>query len=427
VNAPRGAVLAAAAFWLAGSAASVRAAEATMTLDLDGDGSAESVRARGTGRKVELTVTNAAGKRVSRVRVPSPAAGVEILALAEGELGSAGALIEVEATGASETCRSIWRLRESRLDAVPLREGAATVPDCEAGGWSATWEIPEGSATSIYRRSRSRDAGGQRHEETRVYAFTGFALERDAARGSATIDGVEIPRWPLSEMLPTDAVDRLREAFDYETVRTAPRLFLDTDRDAGVFRVRMRDGEGEIALAVRASSRPESGLQRLEASDGQASGSVAILVRDGLPTEATVTGMGDRFDRVYRAVSRLHPDRIVLYPNPEEDVAREILPGSWSGRSGGRIEIRLAAEGPGRVEMDGKSYRVAIRGAPSGTDVLLLPIEASGQTWALDLRTVDGLIRVPARCAATSSEDPRCEVQGTPSELYRRVGARLNR
>jgi hypothetical protein len=77
--------------------------------------------------------------------------------------------------------------------------------------------------------------------------------------------------------------------------------------------------------------------------------------------------------------------------------------------------------------MDGQTYRVSMRDAPSGTDVALIPAEGSGPAWALDLRTPVGFVRAPAQCAAEAAgAAERCRTTGPPGELFKRVGARVN-
>jgi hypothetical protein len=421
----RGAALAAVA-WLSLGASAARAAEAKGSFDLDGDGTAETVLARGSGSRADLTVESASGRRLGRVRVPSPASGTEAVAVSAGSLGSAGALLEVETFGGGETCRSIWRLRESALDRVPLRAGAAEIPACDREGWSVSWEVPDGAAMSVYRRTRESNVDERTLATRQVFQWTGFALEIDPARGSATLDGMTIPRWPPAEMFPLDTLPRIHEAFDFGPVRAAPRLFLETEPDAGTFRARWKDAAGELVLPVRSSSR-ESGLLRLDASEGDTAATLQVVVRNGLPVEATVLGLGKRFDRVYVAVTRRQTDRVMLYPTADEDIAREILPGTWSGLAGGRVVIESASGGPARVAMDGQTYRVSMRDAPSGTDVALIPAEGSGPAWALDLRTPVGFVRAPAQCAAEAAgAAERCRTTGPPGELFKRVGARVN-
>jgi hypothetical protein len=421
----RGAALAAAALWCAGALPAI-AAEAKGSFDLDGDGVAETVTAVGKGSRVDVTVENASGRRLGRLRAPSPASA-DMVALAAGDQGSAGALLEVEVMGGGETCRSFWRLRASGFDKVPLRDGAAEIPDCDREGWSGAWLRPEGSVASVYRRERERDLGGRRHAVTQVFSWTGFALERDPGAGAASIDGMPIPRWPPSEMFPMDVLPRLPEAFDFEPLRTSPRLLLEAEPDAGGFRARWKDGDGEIVLPIRSASVAEDGL-RLDAAEGDGSASLLVVVRSGLPVEVTVQGLGKRFDRVYVPVTRRRSDRVVLYPTAEEDVAREILPGTWSGMAGGRVVIEPASGGPARVALDGHAYRVSIREAPPGTDVALIPTEGSGQAWGIDLRTESGFVRAPAQCSADAPGGPlRCKTTAPPGELFRRVGARLNR
>jgi hypothetical protein len=427
VTRARGAALAAAALSIAWGASAALAAEAKASVDIDGDGQIETITARGKSSRVDLTVENASGRRLARTRVPAPSAGVESLTLRDGSLGSSGALLEVEASGGGEACRSVWRLRDGGLDRVPLRTGAAEIPACDREGWSTAWERPDPNSTAIYRRALDRRIDGRHHLAVQKFAYTGFALENDPGRGTASIDGMRIPRWPAAEMFPLDTLPRLQEAFDYNPIRMAPRLFLETEPDSGTFLARWKDSAGQIALPVRSASEVEPGVERLEASEGPNSAKLTVLVRNGLPVEATVTGLGDRFDRVYVPVTRRFPDRVVLYPTAEEDVAREILPGTWSALSGGQIVIEPAAGGSAQVAMDGQSFVVSIRDAPQGTDVVLIPVDGSEQAWALDLRTPSGLARAPAQCGPESGTPPRCRTTSLPGTLFRRVGARINR
>src|SRR6266581_1512534 len=77
----------------------------TLTADFDGDGSVETAVAEASDAKGRLRILDASGKRLGEASFPVPEGRHPRIALSAGPLGSAGALLAVEASAGASRCR----------------------------------------------------------------------------------------------------------------------------------------------------------------------------------------------------------------------------------------------------------------------------------------------------------------------------------
>lgn len=420
------------ALWLsaavaAGAARSGAQAEA----DLDGDGSVETVRAEARRGEVRLEVRDAHGKKLSRAKAPSPSGTAAAVALETAPLGSAGALVESVASDGESECRSLWRLRATSLERLPvLRGGDRALPDCDrAQEWSYRWERPEADRPARYVRERTRAVEQGTLREVEVFAFAGFRLEVEPQASASEINGVTIPEWYPAVLYTQAALEGLYERFDLSGFRTEPRLEVETKRSAGVFAVRWSDGAGSLRLPVTSLvPDPNSRELTLGAGSGSQSGSVKLLLdRTGrVATEARVAGLGARFDRRYVPASRLEGGALQVFASAADELASGSLPGNWQTEGGETVSVRLVSGPPYRLRFGDADVGLEIDGAPEGTDLLLAPADGSPPRWAVLLRGPDAMARLPVACAAPREGKPRdCRIAGGPESL-RRLGSRLN-
>ena len=97
------------AFLLTIAAAEPGAVAPSVTADLDGDGVSETVTAVPAPGSVRLQVRDAGGRRLAEAKAPAPSADVVPVALTAAPIGSAGALLEVDAATDTSACLSVWR------------------------------------------------------------------------------------------------------------------------------------------------------------------------------------------------------------------------------------------------------------------------------------------------------------------------------
>lgn len=407
------------------SAAGTAPAAQTVTADFSGGGAVETATARPKGKRVLLEIRGASGKRVARSEAPAPAVGNPAIALQTGSIGSAGTLLEVAATGGATVCRSVWRLRDGSLSQLPILDGANAVPDCEnAADWTSRWDETR-NEPARYVRERTRETPQGRLHETRVFFFAGFELRQDAKRCGAEINGVPIPEWYDAQLYAKSELDALFQRFGLSVFATAPRLRFEADRQRGVFEAHLSDGRGEIRLPVtssRALEKEEPGV-RLTAGDPP----VEIFVtlgRGSIPQDVVVRGAGARFDNAYAPVIHGSPSRIRVYPDAEQELATEALPGTWATEKNERVEV-TAVPGLGAIVFGGTQVSIRFQGAPEGTDLLLAPRDGSPPNWALALRGANVLLRVPVRCGQAGPPPGDCRPAGA-GEVLRRIGSQLN-
>lgn len=396
------------------------------SIDLDGDGSSESAQAIVHGKRVRLEVRGARGKKSAAETVPSPGSRNTSVAIESGSLGSAGVLLAVVAAADGKECRSVWRYRNSDLHRLPLRGPAGVLPDCAPqGDWVYRWERANEGAPAVYVREKTRATEGGPLRQREAFAFTGFALDLDPARSTTEIRGIQIPRWQPTVLYHPQALQALTARFDWDPVRSLPRLTITADEARGVFFVRLSDPAGAVECPVIGSETTEANKVGLTVQAGEREASVEIELANGnIPLEARPRGLGERFDHIYAPVTELQGAAIRVFSNADE-LASAGLRGHWTNDRGESYEV-LALPGPGgRIRFGTTEAAAKIDGAPAGTDVLLTPAKGAQAAFALDLRGPNTLDRVPLRCGSGGATGMLCETSG-PRERLRRTGARLN-
>ncbi|HEY7575803.1 MAG TPA: hypothetical protein VIB08_11600 [Thermoanaerobaculia bacterium] len=390
-----------------------------ITASFSGRETVETATARASGRQIRVEVDDASGKRIAKADAPSPGGRPDV-ALSAGELGSAGALLEVSASGGGRICRSVWRLRDRTLTRLPVRDGGAALPDCETSGeWSARWEKTEGKP-AVYVRERERFVAQGTLVEVRAFAFAGFALEPDAAASGARINGVAIPSWYPGTLYRKSDLEALNQRFGLDALRRSGRVSFETNRETGVFAVRLTGGDGEARLPVTGSTPVEGESPGVELSAGDPAVRVRVSLAGGrIPWEAVIAGAGPR-DGAYASAFHRAFDRFQIYPDAEHELAAEALPGVWSSAAGSRMAI-AAITGEAAVRLDGAELALSLDLAPKGSDLLLVPRDGSPPRWALLLRGPNALSRIPVRCE--NGVDCRLDGAGEP---WRRAGSQMN-
>jgi hypothetical protein len=403
---------------------------ATLTADLNGDGSPEKFSATPQGKKIRLEVRDAAGVRLARAEAPAPAGGLPKISVAAGPLAGAGALVEVAAAGPAEDCRTVWRLRGRDLSAVPIAGQNGVLPDCAAHeGWTTRWDTTRENAPADYVRERSLPTADGLFHRLEVYRFSGFRLELDPQRSTAEIAGLSIPDWFPAILYPKTLLESLLSRFDLSPLRTNPRLRLLTDRDEGIFALRVDQPSGQERLPITAAT-PGVGKNEwvLTAGSPPRSGRVRVqLTADGTsPIEAQVEGLGEQLRRFFAPATRSSGTRVEIFPSAEDLLAIHALAGSWDSEKGERIIVTFVSRAPAVVDFGQTRVYLSIPRAPQGSDLLLLPHDRSMPQTALLLRGPDSLTRLPVTCSGANPPAPgACQVTG-PGELFHRLGASVN-
>ncbi|HYB53035.1 MAG TPA: hypothetical protein VEG84_04135 [Thermoanaerobaculia bacterium] len=397
----------------------------TATADFSGGGGTETIVARISGKSVRLEARDAFGKRLARADAPAPGVRDERVALATGSVGSAGALLEVTASGGGTTCRSVWRLREGGLGRLPIQSGDRPLPDCEgASEWSSRWE-EGGNEPARYIRERTRPVAQGSLRETEVFTFVGFELRRDARRCAADINGVAIPEWADVKLYPKSALEALFRRFQISVLRGAPSLRFEADRPNGAFALVLSDPQGDLRLPVTASKPLAGEDPGVELSAGDPPARVLVtLARGSVPQDASVKGFGTRFDGAYAPIIHWATTKIRVYPGAEQELAAEYLPGTWATDRDERLEIFLDPA-PGAIRFGDAEFALRLDGAPPGTDLLLVPRNGAPPVWALTLRGPNGLARIPVACAPAQAGGQECRTEGD-GEVFRRLGSKMN-
>lgn len=398
------------------------AASAPLAVDLDGDGAPEAVTASPSRRQVLLTARGPDGRK-ARAVAPGPAGKDVRVALVAGPVGSAGALLEVIASDGAAECRSVWRLREGALQRLPVRAaGGRTLPDCAIPGDTAfTWEREAEDRPSLYVRERSEERPDGPFRLREVFVFSGFGLDLDPARSRAEIRGVPIPAWYGETLYTRSALDTLRSRFGLTAMRSEPTLEIQTDRERGVFELRLAGPDGPIVAPVAGYAETSRGVT-LAGTSGSKSFDVRVqLGGDGsVPYEARLTGLGAPWDQVYAPAGTWRGGARHVYPSAADELGAEYLAGLWGDEKGRNASIAIEGAPPYRVRLGKDLYAVSLDAAPAGMDVLLSPAEAAGQPFGLFLRGPNSMQRTPLVCG-----DGACRPDG-PAELLRRIGARVN-
>ena len=403
---------------------------ATLTTDLDGDGSLEMVAVSAEGRQARIQIRDPSGLPLAEALSPAPGSRNPRVVLSTGSLGSAGALLEVGVSDAESGCRAVWRYREKTLTRVPAAGPGGPLPDCALREeWSYRWERPAPDAPALYVRERSRARPRGTHREVEFYRYTGFRLELDAARSLSEIAGVAIPDWSEPVLYQKSALEHLNDKFDLSPLRSAPRLSIVADRAGGRFEVRLRDPAGEESFPVTALSREEGKNEfRLSAGEPPSAASVRlVLSRDGrIPLEAVLKGFGPRYDNPYTPVTRVAETQLRVFGSAEQELAEELLPGTWSGGKGNPLVVVPIGGSPPAVRIGKSEAAVDIARAPRGTDFLLVPRDGKPPSLGILLKGPNGIELVPVRCSpARKGKEPVCSAAG-PGNAWRRVGSRLN-
>ncbi|MFN2387143.1 MAG: hypothetical protein ABR576_12820 [Thermoanaerobaculia bacterium] len=408
--------------------AAAPAPRTALSVDLDGDGRLETVEAEKVRVRVRVLVRDARGRRVASAAAPAPSDGQAAVSVTAGELGSAGALLEVTASSPSQVCRSFWRMRSGKLQALPIRSPAGPLSSCEARSeWTTRFERDAADTPARYLRERTRVTSRGEHKETQVFRFAGFHLELVESRGE--IAGVSIPDWYDALFYPQAAIEALFERFDLTPLRQLPRLSVHADLSDGAFSLRFYDGGAEIELPVRSSSPGPEGSTLLRVDGPGEPVEVAVRLAGDVPYEIVVRGLSERLDGLYAPVSRIQKGAFRVYPNAAAELTANGLPGTWSTEARQTVTIAAAPGALDRIQVDRQSFAVDLDRAPAGLDVLLVPEREQAPSWALDLRGPHAVLRVPVRCPAWPSRgEPskaRCEGTG-PGETLRRLGARID-
>jgi hypothetical protein len=404
---------------------------AILTGDLDGAGSPKTITATPRGGKIRLDVVDARGKRLARAEAPSPKTATPRLELDGGSLASAGILVQLAVSDAGGNfCRTFWRYRDRRLSQVPLVRRGSPLPDCAHDeGWNSRWVQSRPDGPADYVRERTRLTSGGAHHQTEAYRYTGFRLELDTARSSAQIAGVTIPRWLESTLYPRPALERLFSRFDLSILRTCPKLRIQTDPEEGVFAATLERPQGTEHLTFTAETPGnEKDEIRFTVHSGEQTGSVQIHVApDGSgPVEVLLRGFDDDTRAAFIPVTRQEGSRLRLYATAEQELAVEALSGLWDASNGDHLEVSVVSLSPLVVRFGGSELSMEIARAPEGTDLALIPRNASGPTWALRLRGPNVFDKIRVSCPEPGAvpKTPCRTTEGT-GQLFHRLGASI--
>ncbi len=403
----------------------------TLTADLDGNGSIEAAVAEASDGWGRLRILDANGALLAEASFPVPDGRHPRIALSAGPLGSAGALLSLEAFSRSSRCGSIWRYREETLTRVPIAVAAVPLPDCASReDWSYRWERPAADAPALLVRERSRPRPNGIHHEIEFFRYTGFRLELDTQRSVAEIGGVAIPAWSDPVLYRKETLDHLSDRFDLSPFRSQPRLRIVADRAQGLFAVNVSEGRRERSLPITGFARGEGGNDvTLTAGAAPRTARIRVaLSSDGkIPIQAVVAGMGERYDSVYAPVTRPHETAIQLFSSAEQELAENFLPGAWSGEEGQPLEVVAIAGSSPIVRFGKPEVRLDIDRAPARTDILLVPRDGSPPSTAILLRGPNSIQEVVLRCrnAERGKGEFACEAEGR-GKVWRRQGARVN-
>lgn len=407
-------------------------AAAPLTLDLDGDGTVETVTAAARGKKARVEVRSSpSGKVITHADVPVPAARAFAVSLSAGSLGSAGALIEVVAAdpAGTEECRSVWRFRERSLSRVPVSGRAGPLPDCgERGAWSYGWDGSVPDAPAEYRRERTRETPGGTHYQVESFRYAGFTLEPDPARTRAEIRGLVIPAWYPTRLYQKASLEGLYARYDLSALKRGPRLQIVTDRNDGVFGVRIGPPGAEELLPVSARAPgPEKHDVVLTIGSRTPPVQLRITLAGGAPVpgEAVLSGYSPAFDGFYSGAIHISEGKLRVFETAADELATNGLVGTWTSEKGERMAIALASSDPVTLDIRKSKYRVELEGAPEGMDAVALPSGGGPPARGLQLRGPNSFSWIPILCGEPGSSGRDCRASG-PGEILHRVGARMN-
>ena len=398
----------------------------TLAVDLDGDGREETVTAKPARGDVRLDVLDAAGKRLAKAKAPAPAADVVHVELSAGALGSTGALLAVEASADASECVSVWRWKDRALTRIPIHgAGGKPLPDCgRPGEWTWSWqrEADDRPSALVRERTEKVESGTLRIRE--VFAFAGFSLDADAGRARAEINGVTIPSWYPATFYARPALEILYERFDLSRMRAHPTVRIETDRERGVFALRLAGPDAERAIPVQGSESQKDKTTLTAEVDGRPMRATVSLGGDGsVPYEIELEGFGAPFDQVYAPAGGWRGETRSLFLTAADELVAKDLAGTWLDPAGQNLVIAADGAPPFQVRLDKELYTPDIAAASKPLDLLLLPATPSGRPWGVILRGPNTLDRVPVTCAGPGAAG--CQPDG-PAVKLRRLGARMN-
>jgi hypothetical protein len=402
----------------------------TLSVDLDGDGRDEVVSASGRRGDVSLEVRDAGGARLAEAKAPAPPGDVVRLDLTSGSLGSAGALVEVDASTDAARCVSIWRLRGGRLERVPMHdEHGKELPDCgPPAGWTYRFERESGDRPSVLVRERTENSPQGALHVREVFAFAGFSLDVDPKRSTRAISGVEIPRWFGAVLYSDEALYVLNGRYDLSRMRSQPTIRIQAERDRGVFAVELSSPSGSAVAPVESSAEGNGGTV-LGVRLGQKTGRVTVRLGGAdkiLPMQVEVAGLGEPWDQLYGPAGSWHGRAERVFADASDELAADHLPGIWVGPAGSQMPIELEGSPPYRVRVGPDVFRLDLAGAEKPVDILLVPESKASRGWGIVLRGKNAIERVPMACSpAVPGGLALCRSDGSP-ERMRRLGARLN-
>lgn len=409
------------------AAAEPGAVAPSLSADLDGDGVSETVTALPSPGSVRLQVRDANGRRLAEAKAPAPSADVVPVTLTAAPIGSAGALLEVDAATDTSACRSVWRYRERALVRLPIQDaGGKPLPDCEtAGGWTFSWESEAaGRPSALVRERVERVASGElRTRET--FVFAGFSLDRDPRRSRTEINGIPIPSWYRTELYTRAGLERLYRRFGLAALENEPTLTIETDPRRGIFALRFAGPGGDLLAPVESYAAASDGAT-LSVRAGEKIGHVTIrFAGDGtIPYEVRVEGMGSPRDHVYAPAGTWRGGAREVFSTAADELASQYLVGVWANEKGQNIPFSVEGDPPFRMRIGPAAYTLDMGNAVPPVDLILQPTDARGRPWGLVLKGPNGLERIPYACAGEGSA-LSCRADG-PAERLRRIGSRVN-
>ncbi|MEO8189887.1 MAG: hypothetical protein ABI682_06060 [Acidobacteriota bacterium] len=406
----------------------------SLSVDLDGDGTLETVGAAVHGKTVRLEVRSGSSRKViARGDAPMPKSGVTAVALSEGPLGSAGALVEVVATSGTDAaaveCRSVWRLREGALLRVPVGGRSGALPDCgERGGWVYGWDRPAADAPAQYRRERTRETADGTHHQVESFRYAGFQLELDRARSQAEIRGLIIPSWYPTRLYQKSSLESLYARYDLGVLKRGPRLQVVTDPAEGIFKVRIGvPGKEELLPVTARGGGPEQHDIVLTLGSATPPVELRITLAGGAPVpgEAVLSGHSPSFDGFYSGAMHITDGALRIFATAADELATNGLVGHWTSEKGEPMSIALASSDPVLLNIRKGKFRMELEGAPDGLDALALPSDGGRPSRGVQLRGPNSFSWIPIQCAEAGASWRDCRVTG-PGEILHRVGARMN-
>jgi hypothetical protein len=414
-------------FLLAFAAADPGAVAPTVTADLDGDGVSETVTAVPSPGSVRLQVRDAGGRRLAEAKAPAPSADVVPVALTAAPIGSAGALLEVDAATDTSACLSVWRYNKGALERLPIRDAAGKpLADCErAGEWTFSWEseAPGRPSALVRERVERVPAGELRTRDT--FAFAGFSLDRDPRRSRAEINGIPIPSWYRTELYTRPALERLYGRFGLAALGDEPTLTIEADPRRGVFALRFAGRDGDLVVPVESYASASDGATLSVRAAGKTGHVTIRFAGDGsIPYEVHVEGLGARRDQVYSPAGTWRGGARQVYPTAADELASQYLAGVWGNEKGQNTAFSAEGEPPHRIRIGPTAYTLDMANVAPPVDLVLHPVDAKAHPWGLVLRGPNGLDRIPYACDG-DAPTRACRATG-PAERLRRIGARVN-